>query len=428
MNEKTIQKTFARRGTLRSSALIFFLLLVPGIVAAQPEKWVATWASSPAPPDPDPDRPILNLQNQTVRERVRISVGGSQFRIRLTNEYNPSPLLVGSVTAAVPTDPAGVQSGSIQTVTFGGKNSTTIPAGAPAVSDPVALPVAYGAEISISLYLPEHVTNPTGHEMALERAIVSPPGDHTHDEKIQGGTEDSRSVFVSAVLVPAQPSQRLVVAFGDSITDGYRSTIDANRTYPSDLISRLAKTPDDSKLAVVNEGIGGNRLLGDGPIAWMGVSALARFDRDALAMPGVTHIVLLEGANDLGFPGVKMGQISFADPAHPTSADEIIGAYRQLIARAHARGIKVIGATMTPLEGFDVPGFWSDAKDAVRQEVNKWIRNSAAFDGVIDFDAVLRNPDHPSKVLDRFASKDHGHPNDAGYQAMADAINLALFR
>jgi lysophospholipase L1-like esterase len=395
---------------------------------AQPEKWVATWASSPAPPDPDPDRPILNLQNQTVRERVRISVGGSQFRIRLTNEYGSSPLLVGSVTAAVPTDPAGIKSGSIQTVTFGGKNSITIPAGAPAISDPVALLVAFGTEISISLYLPERVATPTGHEFALKRAIVSPPGDHTHDENIQGGTEDSRLVFVSAVLVPAQPSQRLVVAFGDSITEGYRSTIDANRSYPADLVSRLAKMPDNSKLAVINEGIGGNRLLGDAVIPWMGASAQARFDRDALAVPGVTHIVLLEGGNDLGFPGVKLGQLSFADPAHLPSADDLIGAYRQLIARAHARGIKVIGGTMTPLEGFDVPGFWSDAKDAVRQEVNKWIRNSGAFDGVIDFDAVLRDPDHPSKVLDRFASKDHGHPNDTGYQAMADAVNLALFQ
>jgi lysophospholipase L1-like esterase len=413
--------------TLRSNALIFLLLLAPGNVAAQPEKWVATWASSPAPPASDPDRPILNLQNQTVRERVRISVGGSQFRIRLTNEYGSSLLLVGSVTAGVPTDPAGVKSGSIQTVTFGGKNSITIPAGAPAISDPVALPVAYGAEISISLFLPERVTTPTGHEFALKRAIVSPPGDHTHDERIEGGTEDSRSVFVSAVLVPAQPSQRLVVAFGDSITEGYKSTIDANGSYPADLVSRLAKMPGKAKLAVVNEGIGGNRLLGDWVIPWMGASAQARFDRDALAVPGVTHIVLLEGANDLGFPGVKMGQLLFADPAHIPSADDLIGAYRQLIARAHAPGIKVIGGTMTPLEGFDVPGFWSDAKDAVRQEVNQWIRNSGAFDGVIDFDAVLRDPDHPGKVLARFASKDHGHPNDAGYQAMADAINLALF-
>lgn len=423
MNQEKIQ-TIA----LATVALVLCAGLPGGAQSAKtPEKWIATWASSPAPPDPDPDRPILNLQNQTVRERVRISVGGSQFRIRLTNEYGSAPLVIGSVRAAVPTDPAGVKPGSIQTVTFGGKSSIKIPAGAPAISDPVAMPVAYGAEISISLYLPDHVTTPTGHEFALKRAIVSPPGDHTNDEEIQGGTEDSRSVFISAVLVPSRPSQRLVVAFGDSITEGYKSTIDANRSYPADLISRLAKAPDNSRLAVVNEGIGGNRLLGDWVIPWMGASAQARFDRDALSLPGVTHIVLLEGANDLGFPGVKVGQLSFADPAHPPGADDLIAAYRQLISRAHARGIKVIGATMTPLGGYDVPGFWSDAKDAVRQEVNKWIRNSGTFDGVIDFDAVVRDPDHPSKLSDRFASKDHGHPNDAGYQAMADAINLALF-
>jgi lysophospholipase L1-like esterase len=421
------------RKTIRAIELATVVLVVcaalPGCAqnAKIPEKWVATWASSPAPPDPDPDRPILNLQNQTVRERVRISVGGARFRIRLTNECSSVPLVIGSVRAAVPTDPAGVKSGSIQTVTFGGKNSITIPAGAPAISDPVAMPLPYGAEITISLYLPERVTNPTGHEFALKRAVVSPPGDHTNDEEIQGGTQDSRSVFVSAVLVPAQPSQRLVVAFGDSITEGYRSTIDANRSYPADLISRVAKMPDDSRLAVVNEGIGGNRLLGDAVIPWMGASAQARFDRDALALPGVTHILLLEGANDLGFPGVKMGQLLFADPAQLPSADDLIAAYRQLIVRAHARGIRVIGCTMLPLEGFDVPGFWSDAKDAVRQIVNKWIRNGGSFDGVVDFDAVLRDPAHPSKVLDRFASKDHGHPNDAGYQAMADAVNLALF-
>jgi len=411
---------------LRSCALICFLL--PGIAAAQPEKWVATWAASPEPADTDPNQPILNLQNQTVRERVRISVGGSRVRICLTNEYGSSPVLIGSVTAAAPTDPAGVKSGSIQAVTFGGRNSITIPAGAPAISDPVALPVAYGAEISISLYFPERVTTPTEHALALKRAIVSPQGDHTNDEKIAGGTEASSLVFVSAVLVPAQPSQHLVVAFGDSIVDGDGSTFDADRNWPSDLIRRLAKTPDKSKLAVVNEGIAGNRLLANGPIATLGASALARLDRDALSLPGVTHIVLLEGINDLGFPGAKLGQLSLADPADIRSADDLIGAYRQLIARAHARGIKLIGSTMTPCEGVDIPGYYSDAKEAVRQAVNKWIRNSGAFDGVIDFDAVVRDPDHPSKLSARFASEDHLHPNDAGYQAMADVINLALFQ
>jgi lysophospholipase L1-like esterase len=329
---------------------------------------------------------------------------------------------------AAPKDPASVKSGSIQAVTFGGRKSITIPAGAPAISDPVAFPVAYGTEITVSLYLPKRVTTATWHALALKRAVVSPRGDHTYDEKIQGGTEASKSMFVSAVLVPAQPSQRLVVAFGDSIIDGDGSTVDADHNWPSDLIRRIGKKPGGAKWAVVNEGIAGNRLLGDGPIASLGVSALARFDRDALSVPGVTHIVLLEGINDLGFPGAKLEELSLADPADIRSADDLIGAYRQLIARAHARGIKLIGSTMTPCEGVDIPGYYSDAKEASRQAVNKWIRTSRAFDGVIDFDAVLHDPDHPSRLLPRFASEDHLHPNDTGYQAMADAIDLGLFK
>jgi lysophospholipase L1-like esterase len=411
-----------------SCALAGCLLLVPVHAAAQRETWIATWTASPEPADSDPKEPILNLQDQTVRERVRISLGGSQIRLRLSNEYGSSPLLVGAVTVAEPKDPASIKAGSIQAVTFGGKPSITIPPGAPAMSDPVAMPVAHGAEISISLYLPKRVTTPTWHAFALKSAIVSGPGDHTHEEKIQAGTEATSSIFVTAVLVPAQPSQRVVVAFGDSIVDGIESTLDADRNWPSDLIRRLAKTPDSSKLAVVNEGIAGNRLLADGPIAILGVSALTRFDRDVLSLPGVTHIVLLEGINDLSFPGATLGKLLLADAADLRSPDDLIGAYRQLIARAHIRGIKLIGSTMTPCEGVNISGYYSEAKETTRQAVNQWIRKSGAFDGVVDFDAVLRDPDHPSKLLPRFASEDHLHPNDAGYQAMADAINLALFQ
>ena len=233
------------------------------------------------------------------------------------------------------------------------------------------------------------------------------------------------------MLVPAQPSQRLVVAFGDSIVDGDGSTVDADHNWPSDLIRRLSKTPEGSKVAVVNEGIAGNRLLSDCfivNIGCFGVSALARFDRDALGLPGVTHIVLLEGINDIGFPGAKLGGTDLADPADVRTPEELIDAYRQLISRAHAHGVTLIGATITPCEGVDIPGYYSESKEAIRQAVNKWIRTSSAFDAVIDFDAVLRDPDHPSRLLPRFASEDHLHPNDAGYQAMAEAIDLALFK
>jgi lysophospholipase L1-like esterase len=231
---------------------------------------------------------------------------------------------------------------------------------------------------------------------------------------------------VSAVLVPAQPSHRLIVAFGDSLTDGDGSTIDADHNWPSDLIRRLGQTPEGSTVAVVNEGIIGNRLLSDGE--GFGVSALARFDRDALVVPGVTHIVLLEGVNDIAFPGAKLGGRYLADPTDVRTAEHVIDAYRQLISRAHAHGVKLIGATINPFEGVDLPGYYTESKEAVRQTVNKWIRTSGSFDAVIDFDAVLRDPDHPARLLPRFDSGDHLHPNDVGYQAIADAIDLALFK
>ncbi len=416
---------------LRNFVLVFLTLVVPQHAEAQRNTWIATWAASPQPAAPNPKQPLLNIENQTVRERVRISIGGAQICIRLSNEFGSAPLLVGSATVAAPVDPASVSPGSIQILTFGGRTSVTIPAGAPILSDPITFPVMPGTEISISLYFPTRVATPTMHHLALKRAVVSQPGDHTRDEKIEAASTSKASIAVTEVLVPAQPSHRLVVAFGDSITDGDGSTVDADHNWPSDLIRRLAKTPESSKVAVVNGGIAGNRLLEDCFIpgaGCFGVSALARFDRDALSMPGVTHIVLLEGVNDICFPGAKLGDRFLADPADALTPDDLIGAYRQLIARAHARGINLIGATITPLEGVEVPGYYSEAKEATRQAVNKWIRTSGSFDGVIDFDAVLRDPDHLSRLLPRFASQDHLHPNDAGYQAMADAIDLALLK
>jgi lysophospholipase L1-like esterase len=409
---------------LRNSAFVCLLLFVHQLAAAPRSDWVATWAASPQPANAGSAGPLLTIEDQTVRERVRVSVGGDRICIRLSNEHGTAPLQLGAVTVAAPTDPAGVNAGSVQTVTFGGRSSVTIPAGAPVLSDPVEFPVANGAEISVSLYFPKRVTAPTRHGLALKRAVVSPRGDHTRAEKIEPVAVSESSVLLSAVLVPAPLSRRLVVAFGDSVIDGDGSTVDADRNWPSNLARRLGKTSDGSQVAVVNAGIAGNRLLGDG----YGVSALARFDRDALALPGVTHVVLLEGLNDIAFPGATLNGRLLADPADARTPGDVIGAYRQLIARAHASGVKLIGATLTPFEGAELPGYYSESKESMRLAINKWIRTSGAFDAVIDFDAVLRDPDHPSRVLPRFASEDHLHPNDAGYQAMADAIDLALFK
>jgi lysophospholipase L1-like esterase len=418
----------------RNQGLVCLLLLIPQLAGALQNTWIATWAASPEWADPDPRLPLLNIDDQTVRERVRISIGGARVRIRLSNEYGTAPLLIGSTTAAVPSGPGSVSPGSIHTVTFKGREAVTIPAGAAVVSDPVAFPVASGTEISISLYFPQRVTTPTLHEVALKRAMVSRRGDHTHADSMEAGAASKSSISLSAVLVPAQPDQRLVVAFGDSITDGYGSTVDADSNWPSDLIRRLAKTPQGSTVAVVNEGIGGNRLLRDGFGAGagfgagFGTSALARFDQDALSLPGVTHIVLLEGINDIGFPGAKLGERYLADPTDVLAVKDLIDAYLQLISRAHAHGVKLLGATISPFDGVDLPGYYSQSKEATRQAVNTWIRGSGSFDGVIDVDAVLRDPDHPSRLLPSLASKDHLHPNDAGYQAIADAIDLALFK
>ena len=404
---------------------ICLLLFVPELVAASTNAWIVTWATSPQSGAPDPREPLLNIDNQTVRERVRASIGGSRIRLRFSNEFGSSPLLIGAATVAIPKDVSTIKEESIRNVTFEGRNSIEIPAGAPVLSDPISLQLTPGAEISISIYFPNRLTTPTLHAFAFKHAVVSQHGDFTHERKIDPAALSTASILVTAVLLPAQPSNRLVVAFGDSISDGDGSTVDADNNYPNNLIRRIAKTSNGSTLAVVNEGIVGNPLLRDSEI--FGVSALARFDRDALVLPGVTHIVLLEGINDIGFVGAKMDGQYLADPAETRSAQDIIDAYRQLISRAHARGIKVIGATITPCEGVDIPGYYSDAKESVRETVNKWIRTGGAFDGMIDFDAVVRDPDHPTRLLPKFASKDHLHPNDTGYKAMADSIDLALF-
>jgi lysophospholipase L1-like esterase len=404
---------------------ICLLLFVPELVAASPNAWIATWATSPQSGSPNPREPLLNIDNQTVRERVRASIGGSHIQLRFSNEFGSSPLLIGAATVAIPKDASTIKEESIGNVTFEGRNSIEIPAGAPMLSDAISFPLAPGAEISISIYFPKRLTTPTLHASAFKHAALSQHGDFTREKKIDPAALSTASISVTAVLVPAQPSNHLVVAFGDSISDGDGSTVDADNNYPNNLIRRIARTSNGSTLAVVNEGIVGNRLLRDTDI--FGVSALARFDRDALVLPGVTHIVLLEGINDIGFVGAKMDGQYLSDPAETRSAQDIIDAYRQLISRAHARGIKVIGATITPCEGVDIPGYYSDAKELVRKTVNKWIRTGGAFDGMIDFDAVVRDPDHPTRLLPKFASKDHLHPNDAGYKAMADSIDLALF-
>jgi lysophospholipase L1-like esterase len=405
-----------------------FMILAASTASGAPQAWVATWAASPAATDPDPGDPLLSINGQTVRQRLRVSVGGERVRVRLSNEYGAAPLRIGSASIALAIDAVSVKKDSLHALTFGGHASVTIPAGAPMLSDALDLRVPANAQLAVSLYFPERVSTPTVHGLALKRAIVTARGDFTRAEKVEPNAQSESWLLLSAVLVPAQPNQQLIVAFGDSIVDGDGSTVDADRNWPSDLARRLNQRTGANPVAVVNAGIAGNRLLADDPgIKSLGVSALARFDRDVLSVPGVTHVVLLEGLNDLGFPGAVLRGRTLAPLTEIPTADDLIGGYRQLIDRAHTRGVKVIGATLNPFEGVDLPGYYSATKETTRQAVNSWIRTSGEFDGVIDFDAVLRDNSHSSRLQARFASADHLHPNDAGYQAMADAIDLSLF-
>jgi lysophospholipase L1-like esterase len=291
-------------------------------------------------------------------------------------------------------------------VTFGGQGRAVIPPHAPLVSDPVDLPTMALQQVRIVAFYPE-ATGPCGcHARGEALAEISAPGDFTAQPFTPAATTQNR-VFLSGVDVEAAARQPVIVAFGDSITDGYQSTVGANRRWPDVLAERLK-----DRAAVVNDGISGNRVLSDGAIPTFGESALTRFDRDVLALPGATHLVVLEGINDLG------------GRPNPT-AEQLIAGYRQLIARAHAHGLKVILATLIPYGGAN---YFRPEGEAERRKVNAWIRKGRGFDGVIDFDAAIRDPARPERMQAALQSGDWLHPNDAGYRKMADSIDLNLFR
>ncbi len=400
---------------LRRLALACALLLFPLSARAAPV-WMESWAASPTPPAQGPAASQYNpgFDNQTLVQVVRLSAGGHRLRVRFTNEYGQTPLAVGAARVGV-LDQGGQQvAGSERVLTFGGRPSTIIPAGAPLLSDPVDLAVSSLSRLRIALYLPGTVKQCTCHVTGAQHLMISPPGDYTERPFTAAGpTLPDYRAFLSAVDVESPAPGPVVVALGDSITDGYKSTDDANHRWPDRLAERLTERAGVRSAAVVNAGISGNRLLADAYIPPMGQSALVRFDHDVLAVPGVTHVIILEGVNDLGAVGVPL----------PT-AESMIGAYRQLIDRAHARGVKVIGATILPYEG---AWYFHPEGEVLRQAVNTWIRTSGAFDGVIDFDVLMRDPQRPARFKADLQAGDWLHPNDEGYRIMGDAIDLGLF-
>jgi len=363
---------------------------------------------SGAPPSNLP----ATFANQTVRMIVRTSMGGSRVRVELSNMLNAQPVEIGAAHIALHKGLGAILEGTDRALTFGGSSSFTIPPGALAVSDPVNLEVAPLSNLAVSIYLPRDTGPPTNHPLGLHTAYIS-NGDVTAAVAMPDPKTMTAYAWLSSVDVVAPADAFTVVALGDSITDGYSTTLDADTAWPTLLAKRL-NTGKTQPVAVVNQGISGNQVLRDGA----GLSALARFDRDVLSRPGVKRVILLEGINDINIRG-RM------DGPNALTSDELIWGYRQIIARSHAHGIKVIGATIMPEEGVPTA---SERGEQIRQTVNRWIRANGNFDAVVDFDVTVRDPQRPVRLKQQFDPGDHIHPNDAGNQAMADAFDVSVFK
>ena len=407
-------------------AIVLASLLVspiPAAHAADTGEWIGTWTASPQPVW-DADFPIptgfpRTLWNQTIRQIAAVSIGGKHVRVVLSNEYGTRPLVVGAAHVALSDTGAAIEAGSDRTLTFGGHASITIPPGAPAISDPVDLTVAPFGSLAVSLFLPEVTPTTTMHWEGVQTAYIA-AGNKVSDADVKADSTTVSRLFLSEILVDEAPGARAIVTFGDSITDGNGSTVDANHRWP-DLLARRLANAGGAPVAVLNEGISGAKVLSDR----MGTNALARFDRDVLAQPHADTVVVMMGINDIGWPGCALAPRDTI----PT-ADEVIDGYRQLIARAHTHNMRIIGATLTPFadsfKGSPFEGYYTADKEKVRVAVNTWIRSSGAFDGVIDFDEVVKDPNRPTYILAAYDKGDHLHPQDDGYKAMAESIDLAL--
>jgi lysophospholipase L1-like esterase len=374
--------------------------------------WVDSWAASPQSGDPGvPGLPIATpFANQTLRLIVHPHTSGLIASIRLSNDFGTQPVVIGQVTMANQTSGAAVNPTSVRPVTFLGSPSVTIPAGGEVTSDPVPFTVTAGKNVAVDIYLPQSTGIPTGHLDAQQTSYVSTAGDHDGAASLPVSSSITSWFFLTDIQT-LNTGETGVVTFGDSITDGTNSTVDANHRWPDYLATDLAAQPATSRLAAIDEGIAGGRLLYD----VIGPSGLSRFNRDVLSKPSVHYVIVLIGINDIGLPGL-------IDPSEAVTSTQIIQGYQQLISQAHAHGLAIYGGTLTPIGGsiYDNP-----ANEQERQAVNAWLRSTAGmpggFDKIVDFDALLRDPSDPSRLLPAFDSGDHLHPNDSGYAAMATA-------
>jgi lysophospholipase L1-like esterase len=398
-----------------------------------PQHWVTTWTTANAASD----KPTA-FSNQTIREIVHTTIGGSSVRIRLSNTFGTrgirlDAVFIGLQKAGLQKDGAALVPRSNHEVTFGGTRSISIPEGAEALSDPISFAVGPEQNLAISLFTAGETGPATVHGSAFQTNYVSGAGNFAAEEgsdafaivtgSMATGAKTTGSwYFLSAVEVLAPADVKgAVVALGDSITDGASSRPDKNERWTDVLARRLLA--GDTKIAVLNAGIGGNRVLTSSP-CW-GQNVLARLGRDVLAQAGIQAVILFEGTNDIGQPDAPATDTNPCRSRTQVTADEIIAGYKQIIARTHARGLKIFGATILPYQGI---GAWTATGEAKRVAVNQWIRTSRAFDGVIDFDAALRDPATPSRMAPQYDSGDHLHPGPAGHEAMGNAVNLELFR
>jgi lysophospholipase L1-like esterase len=374
--------------------------------------WVGTWTAAPAPAEG------AAFNNHTVRMIPRVSLGGSRMRVRISNAHGVRPLAIGAAWVGLRSAGPALVPGSNRRLTFGGEAGATIAAGALVVSDFVDLDFAPLSDLAVSVHLPGDLPASFGitGRYARQTNYISPPGDFAADEVMPVGRLTDDWYFVCGIDVVAPPGTGAIVAVGDSLTDANIATHDGHHSWPSQLARRLTTRTAGRPMAVMNQGLGGNRILHD----IRGDSGLRRFDRDVLAQPGVTHTIIMLGTNDLrNRPGKAEEEVT---------APQMIAGLRQFAVRGQARGIRVIGATLTPFENETfLPGAWNPKREAVRQAVNDWLRKTDVFDAIADFDRALRDPDQPTRMLPMYDCGDHLHPSDLGYRAMGDAIDLSLF-
>jgi lysophospholipase L1-like esterase len=394
-------------------ALSIALCVQPLLAKSDHQQWVGTWASAPlldAHAETADHLVAPGTTGVTLREVVHVSIGGEMLRVRFSNLYGTDPLVIGAAQIAQTLKGAAVVAGSGKPLTFHGQPSVSIPPGALVVSDGVPFKFAPLADLTVSFYLPSPSGPITEHQLGNATSYHA-PGNVAANDTLETPTTLTSWEYLNGIDTLASADAGAVITIGDSITDGAKSTVDTNQRWPDELARRLQADPKYRKLAVLNEAISGNKILLDGA----GPNVLARFDRDVLAQNGAKYLLILEGINDIG----RLHTV----PDGATAAD-IISALDQMILRAHAHGIAVIGCTLTPYHG---AGYYTENGEAIRKAVNDWIRTSGAFDGVVDFEAAVRDPDHPDTFLPADDPGDHLHPNDTGYKVMGDAIDLKLF-